>query len=163
MWERGFDINLLFIGKVGWKVEDIMKRVRKHKLYNKNLYHFWDINDIELEYCYKNSKMLLFPSIVEGFGLPIIEALSYKLPVLASDTPIHREVGGDRVGYFNILDKLELVEKIEKIEREGIQKDLILKGNFRWIGWFESAQMLLSKVEKIKKGFLFKKLKKKGE
>jgi len=65
--------------------------------------------------------------------------------------PIHREFGGDRVGYFNILDKLELVEKIEKIEREGIQKDLILKGNFRWIGWFESAQMLLSKVEKIKK------------
>jgi len=151
LWDRGMDVNLLIVGKIGWKIEKLINRIKKHKLLNKKLFYFTNINDKELQYCYSNSKMLLFPSIIEGFGLPIIEALSNNLPVLASDIPIHREVGRDKIGYFDILNIDSLVEKIIDIEANSIPKSLIVDKNFKWLSWRDSAEMLLKKIEIIEK------------
>jgi len=150
LWSKSININLLIMGRVGWKVEDIINRIQNHKLLNKNLFYFTDINDKELQHCYEKSKMLLFPSVIEGFGLPIIEALSNNLPVLASDIPIHREVGKNNIGYFDILNVNSLVEKIVDIETNSIPNNLIVK-KFKWLSWKDSAEMLLKKVKMIEK------------
>jgi alpha-1,2-rhamnosyltransferase len=146
LWDRGFDINLLFIGRVGWKVESLMRRIKNHQRVDENLFYLCDLDDLDLNYAYENSKMLLFPSIVEGFGLPIVEALMHKLPVLASDTPIHREVGGDKIGYFDIESIDSLVEQIIKIEQDGIPKELQVDTDYRQRDWYSSSQDLLQKV-----------------
>ncbi len=151
LWEDNIDVNLVIVGRVGWKVEEIMDRIKNHKLLNKKLFHLSNINDKELLYCYQNSKMLLFPSIIEGFGLPIIESLSNSLPVLASNIPIHREVGGDKIGYFDISNPIDLVNQIKEIEKNGIPKNLKVDKNFNWISWLDSSKMLLSKIEKMDK------------
>ena len=151
LWEKGFDVNLCIVGRVGWKVEKTMDRINTHKLLGKRLFHFADLNDKELQYCYKNSKMLIFPSIVEGFGLPIVESLMYHLPVLASDTPIHREVGGDKIGYFDLDDSSDLVNQLIKIENEGIPPYLIPSDDYKWQSWQESTKMLLDKMKKMSK------------
>jgi glycosyltransferase involved in cell wall biosynthesis/SAM-dependent methyltransferase len=151
LWEDNIDVNLVIVGRVGWKVEEIMERIQKHKLLNKKLFHLSNINDRELLYCYQNSKMLLFPSIIEGFGLPIIESLSNSLPVLASNIPIHREVGGDNIGYFDISNPIDLVNQIKEIEKSGIPKNLQVDKNFKWISWLDSTKELLSKIEKMDK------------
>ncbi len=150
LWDNGLDIHLCIVGRVGWKVEKLMYRIENHKLYNKNLFLFSGLNDLELRYCYNSAKMLLFPSIIEGYGLPIIESLANFLPVLASDTPIHREVGGNKIGYFNINRVNDLVKKIENIEKDGIPKELIEFKDFKIMSWKESAEMLLEKVLKSK-------------
>ena len=149
LWQEGINVNLCIVGKVGWKVEDTINKINNHKLLNKNLFHWSDLNDEELLYCYKNSKMLLFPSVVEGFGLPIVESLTNHLPVLASDIPIHREVGQDKVDYFNLNNIDDLKNKLIEIEKNGIKKDKIPNSDYRWKNWYESTEMLLNKMIKM--------------
>jgi len=146
IWETSEEVNLFIVGHIGWKVEKLMQRINNHKHLNINLFVWHDLNDLELLYCYKHAKMLLFPSYVEGFGLPIVESLSNGLPVMASDTPIHREVGQDKIGYFSLDDPLDLVAKIEDIEHNGIAPALQVEADYEWMDWRESSAMLLDKI-----------------
>ena len=146
LWNNGVDVNLCIVGRIGWKVEDTVNRIKGHKLLNKKLFLWSDLNDDELLYCYEKSKMLLFSSVVEGFGLPIVESLTNALPVLASDIPIHREIGGEHIGYFNLDNTDNLVSKIIQIEKDRIPNRFLVKEGYRWYSWLESAEMLLDKV-----------------
>ena len=149
LWENNIDVTLNIVGKVGWMVDKLINRIYEHPEFNKRLFHFKDLNDQELNYCYQNSKMLLFPSFIEGFGLPIIESLNNSLPVMASDIPIHREVGGDKIGYFDIKDTSDLVKKLTKIQKSQIPPNMIPKKNFSWIDWQDSTKMLFQKIQAI--------------
>ncbi len=160
LWEKGFDISLNIVGKKGWMVDALINRIHSHDQYNKKLFHWDNLNDDELTYCYKNSKVLLFPSFIEGFGLPIIEGLNNKLPVLASDIPIHREVGKEFIDYFNLEDIHSLELKIINIEKEGIPDSLIIKDDFKWLNWNESTKILFEKISKIEETIQIKKIKK---
>jgi alpha-1,2-rhamnosyltransferase len=109
---------------------------------------FNDASDEELSYCYGHAKMLVFASFVEGFGLPIIESLNNGLPVLASDIPIHREVGEDAIEYFDLNDAGDLANKIQYIEKNKISQKVDAK-SVKTKTWKESSAELLGKVMKI--------------
>ncbi|MGD9826746.1 glycosyltransferase family 4 protein [Desulfobacter sp.] len=149
LWAKGIDVNLCFIGRVGWKVDDLLERIKSNREYQRRLFFWSDINDVELAYCYKHASMLVFPSFIEGFGLPIIESLGHGLPVLASDTPIHREVGLDHIGYFDLADPGSLEKQIEGIEKNGIPDALRVDPDYRWLDWESSTRMLLDKINKM--------------
>jgi alpha-1,2-rhamnosyltransferase len=149
LWAKGIDVNLCFIGRVGWKVDDLLERIKSNSEYQRRLFFWSDINDVELAYCYKHASMLVFPSFIEGFGLPIIESLGHGLPVLASDTPIHREVGLDHIGYFDLADPGSLEKQIEGIEKNGIPDALRVDPDYRWLDWESSTRMLLDKINKM--------------
>ncbi|WP_121628377.1 glycosyltransferase [Poseidonibacter antarcticus] len=153
LWEQNYDVTLNIVGKKGWMIDELINRIYNHEKYNKNLFYFDKINDEELNYCYQNSKMLLFPSFVEGFGLPIIESLNNKLPVLASDIPIHREVGKDKIAYFDLDNINDLVNKIITIEKNGIPDNLKLEDDFKWLNWNESTEMLFKEIVCMNKKF----------
>jgi len=140
LWDDGIDINLLLIGRQGWLVDELLKRIKNHSEYNKRLFFFDDINDTELDYAYHHAKALLFASFVEGFGLPIIEGLEKGLPVFASDIPVHREIGKNAVIYFNLNDKKALAKTIYSFLKEPFSPPLKHK---KWINWDESTHMLL--------------------
>lgn len=164
LWKKELDVTLNIVGKTGWMVDELMARIKNHPEYNNKLFYWNNLNDEELNYCYQNSKMLLFPSFVEGFGLPIIESLNNTLPVLASDIPIHREVGGEKIGYFDIKNVNDLVSKIQEIEKNGIDEKLKVKDDFRWLNWQESTEILFKNIEKFDSQFIpdltnFKKVK----
>ncbi|MFT5660597.1 MAG: glycosyltransferase involved in cell wall biosynthesis [Sulfurimonas sp.] len=147
LWEENFDITLNIVGKTGWMIDELIQRIENHPQYKKKLFHWDNLNDEELNYCYQNSKMLLFPSFVEGFGLPIIESLNNALPVMASDIPIHREVGGEHIGFFDIKNVDDLVSKIKTIEKSGINEELKVQDGFRWLNWNESTKILFQKIQ----------------
>jgi alpha-1,2-rhamnosyltransferase len=149
LWQENIKINLHIVGWVGWKVESLIQDIKNHPEFNKQLFLWNDLDDGELIYCYKNSKALVFPSYVEGFGLPIIEAQYYKLPVLASDIPVHREVGGDGVIYFDIEDTADLKNKIYEVEsgyRSLKNGGLATLEPFKWEN---STKMLIQEVQRI--------------
>ena len=149
LWNQNVDVTLNIVGKKGWMVEKLIARIKTHKMYNKKLFYWDNLNDEELNYCYKNSKMLLFPSFIEGFGLPIIESLNNKLPVMASDIPIHREIGNGHIDYFNINNSDDLTEKIIDIEKNGIPEYLKIKADFKWLTWYESTEELFRKINQF--------------
>ena len=80
-------------------------------------------------YFYNNSFMYVFPSIDEGFGIPLIEALQLKVPVICSDIPIFREIADDSVLYFEKQNEINLFEKMkELIQSNKLSRKLVSKG-----------------------------------
>ncbi len=79
---------------------------------DKNIFHL-NGNDDLLSYLYTKAKLFVFPSQYEGFGIPLLEAMSVKCPVLASNTAIFKEICKDGVHYFQNNDQKNLTEKLE--------------------------------------------------
>ena len=148
LWERDLAVNLCFVGRVGWNIDALLERINTHPYLGQRLFCWNDLNDAELDYCYRRARCLVFPSYEEGFGLPIVEGLAKGLPVMASDIQIHREIGGQCVDYFDLEDPDDLAGKVLYIEKNGIPDWMMPDGKFRWITWEESASMLLDKIEK---------------
>lgn len=69
-------------------------------------------DDAKLWKLYQESRVFAFPSIYEGFGMPLIEAMALGLPVLASDMEVFREVGGDLATYFNPTNPDDIAAKL---------------------------------------------------
>lgn len=95
------ETRLCVVGRAGWLCDDMVARLRSHPVWKQRLLWTGELNDAELDYCYRHSRAFVFPSFAEGFGLPIVEALRYGLPVLASDIPVHREIGGEFCHFFD--------------------------------------------------------------
>lgn len=143
LWAQGSDVRLCIIGKIGWKCEELVERIKRHPQLGKRLFMFNRINDKSLEYAYANARALVFPSYVEGFGLPLVEAMQRGLPVMASDIPVFREVGGDFMAYFDLAEPQSLADQVARFERTGEFPALLPLGDWRWIDWHEASQQLI--------------------
>jgi glycosyltransferase involved in cell wall biosynthesis len=76
--------------------------------------------------------MYVFPSLDEGFGIPLIEALKFKVPVICSNIPIFKEIAKDSVLYFDKKDEFDLSQKMKKlIQNKNLSNKLVLKGEER--------------------------------
>ncbi|MCX5700950.1 MAG: glycosyltransferase [Candidatus Omnitrophica bacterium] len=146
VWRQQLNVTLCIIGKKGWLSEQIMERIRKHSLFKKNLFMFSNLSDIGLIYFYQHSRALLSASFAEGFGLPIVEALHYGLPVLISDTPIYREVGKDFCAYFDISNPISLAKIIIDIETTGKLPKVKDNNEYRLPTWKDSCRDLFTQV-----------------
>ncbi len=102
LWAQGAPARLCLLGHRGWLSDGLHARLRAHPQWQKKLFVFHDAHDGELAFAYRHARAILMPSLGEGFGLPIVEALAAGTPVCASDIPIHREVGQDHIRYFSL-------------------------------------------------------------
>lgn len=146
LWQKGWDVNLCFVGKVGWKCQALIKRMKTHSEYKRRLFMFNDLSDTELEYCYLKSRSLVFPAYVEGFGLPLVEAMQRGLPVMASDIPVFREVGGDFIAYFALEKPETLAALIRRFEESGEFPASRKMEEWSWLNWEDSAKQFLTKI-----------------
>ena len=146
LWKNNIDATLLIIGGRGWMVKNLLERITTHTEYGKRLIMINNANDQEVAYSYAHAKALVFPSFIEGFGLPIIESLSMGLPVLASDTAIHREVGGEDVSYFDIRQEHVLYTLIQAIEKKSYLLKVPASSSSLSMTWRESTLQLLNKI-----------------
>jgi glycosyltransferase involved in cell wall biosynthesis len=89
---------LVVIGIEGPETENIHRAIRELNL-ERQIVFLRGISDAELEWCYKHCELLLAPSLIEGFGLPIVEAMFHHCRVVCSDIPAFREVGGSYCHY----------------------------------------------------------------
>jgi O-antigen biosynthesis alpha-1,2-rhamnosyltransferase len=143
LWRRGSPASLCIVGRRGWMCDDVIERISRSPHLNRSLFWFSDLEDPELEYCYQKSKAVLMASVVEGFGLPIVEAMHYGKPVFASDIPVFREIGDDYPIFFDLGDSGSLARAIDLYETGELQKQFLPR---RWLSWDEAALDLLSKV-----------------
>jgi glycosyltransferase involved in cell wall biosynthesis len=146
LWSSGVDARLVIAGNYGWDCADLMDRIRRHPEFGRKLFWFRDVSDSELDYCYRHAAGLITASFAEGFNLPIVEALSKGCPVLASDLPVHREVGGPFAAYFRSGDAAALVDLITEHCRSEALSGVVSPAGFHWPNWTESCRELLSRV-----------------
>jgi glycosyltransferase involved in cell wall biosynthesis len=100
LWDRGRKVNLVIVGKPGWKIEPLHEHLVVHPQRQRRLYWLHDVSDEMLELIYSVAIGVIAASEAEGCGLPLIEALYYGKPVLARDIPVFREIGRERITYF---------------------------------------------------------------
>lgn len=108
--KEGF--SLVIAGRHGWNVDRLMLRIRGMQKDDDHFLYLDSTNDETINYLYKHAFFTVFPTQNEGFGLPIIESILHKTPVLATDIPVLREVGGDLCDYYPINDNVDLLHKL---------------------------------------------------
>ncbi|MBN1867630.1 glycosyltransferase [Candidatus Sumerlaeota bacterium] len=102
-----------------------------------------DLSAEEMPLLYAGASLLIFPSLVEGFGLPIVEAQAMRIPVVASDRPAPREAGGDAARYFDPCDEDSLIESIGAVLADAAaREETIRRGRERAEGmsWASAAR-----------------------
>lgn len=93
---------------------------------------FNNIDDDNLAFLYQHAQAFVFPSLFEGFGIPILEAWSCKTPVLLSDIDCFREIAGEAGYYFDPQNPQDITEKInEVLSNSQLANDLRTKGTER--------------------------------
>jgi len=146
LWESGSKVRLCLVGNGGWKCEELINRISKHPRTGKSLFWFKKLGDDGLEYAYRHADALVMSSHAEGFGLPIVEALQRGLPVMASDIPVFREIGGEFVAYFDLGDSKSLEKLVLTYERTRLVPAVRPLQEWRWLDWKESAKQLMDGV-----------------
>ena len=115
--------NLVIAGGDGADYQNIRNLVVELGL-SECVFFTGHISDAELSNLYKNAKLFVFPSLNEGFGFPPLEAMAYKVPVIASNTSSLPEILGDAALYFDPLSIEDIEGQIELVLKD---KDLQLK------------------------------------
>jgi len=147
LWQNGFEKDLVIVGKIGWGVKKTVNRFLNSKYYNKKLFMFNDANDTELDFLYKNTQALIFASKREGFGLPLVEAMQYKKPIIASDIDVFKEIGKDYPVYFKCNDPQDLINAVLKFQGDSEVKD----SRFKPLTWDESVQLMCDRIKELMK------------
>lgn len=98
--------HLVLIGRRGWENEQIVDLIERCDALQPVLAEYGDLSDAQTQAWVRGACAVLLPSFAEGYGLPVAEALAQGVPVLCSDLPALREVGGDVPEYLDPLDGL---------------------------------------------------------
>lgn len=96
--------RLLVIGQRGWECEQVFDLLDRSPVLPKAVVEIGRSSDSELAAHLASARALLFPSLVEGYGLPLVEALAAGTPVIASDLPVFREIGQGLPDFIDPLD-----------------------------------------------------------
>lgn len=110
LWRRLVNIYgygsppLVVIGQRGWECEQVADMLERCEVLKGHVIEISGCDDKALANWVANALALLFPSFVEGYGLPLVEALSLGTPVIASDLPVFRELAGDIPEYLDPID-----------------------------------------------------------
>ncbi|MGR3504311.1 MAG: glycosyltransferase family 4 protein [Paracoccaceae bacterium] len=147
LWSLGTDANLVIIGKEGWNVADLAKQLRSHPERGRRLFWPDQASDEFLEKIYAASTCLIAASEGEGFGLPLIEAAQHKLPIIARDIPVFREVAGDHASYFKGLEAENIVGAVKQWLSSWQNKKHVRSDGMSWLTWSQSATQLISIID----------------
>ena len=142
LWAHGIDANLVIVGRQGWNVDEFINRLRHHPELGRRLFWLEGISDEYLEKIYTASTCLIAASEGEGFGLPLIEAAQHKLPIIARDIPVFREVAGNHAFYFSSKEPLDLAGGIKEWLSLYRFKKYPKSDGMTWLTWKESAERL---------------------
>ncbi len=146
LWAEDVQANLVIVGKEGWHVKPLSRKLRTHAENENRLFWLDGISDEYLEQIYQTSDCLIAASEGEGFGLPLIEAARHHLPILARDIPVFREVAGAHAAYFDGSEHETLASSVRDWLSDHAAGRVIRSDTMPWLTWDQSAEMLLEKI-----------------
>jgi FkbM family methyltransferase len=103
LWAQGSNNPLVVVGRPGWMVPELAARLQQHPQQGQRLHWLQDASDATLAALYAQCRLLVMASHAEGYGLPVVEALTVGLPVLARDIPVFREIAGPHARYWGAV------------------------------------------------------------
>jgi glycosyltransferase involved in cell wall biosynthesis len=106
--------HLVIIGQRGWECESVVDLLERCAPIQGFVHELGHISDAEMVTWLQHAQALLYPSFVEGFGLPLVEAMRAGVPAIASNLPVFRELAEDIPDYLDPLDGLGWMQKVNE-------------------------------------------------
>jgi glycosyltransferase involved in cell wall biosynthesis len=125
--------SLVVAGKIGWKAGNIAGRLE-----SPGVVHLDYVRPAQLAALYRRADAFVFPSVYEGFGFPLLEAMAHGVPAIAARSSSLPEIGGEAALYFDPRDSAALVVQLRRVlQDESLRRELIARGKeraaqFRW-------------------------------
>jgi glycosyltransferase involved in cell wall biosynthesis len=135
--------QLVLAGGYGWKIDNELDYIKK--LNDENIIITGYISDDQKNWLYKNASVFVLPSHYEGFGMPILEAMSFGTPTAVSDIAVFKEVSGNASLYFDKDNPKDISNKLDSLlNNKELQNKLSALGNQRLkkYSWQENAKKI---------------------
>lgn len=138
------ELALVLVGRVGWKVEALVERIESHPLLGTRLFWLESVDDALLQTLYRTAYLAITSSRYEGYGMPVIEALSYGTPTISSTGGALPEAGGDLVEVIDPDDVDGLVALVQRHleDHDFHQRQRAALEGYRAPTWDDAAQVL---------------------
>jgi len=144
-------LQLVVVGKKGWMYEDILKAPKKFGVEKK--VKFLDfVPDEDMEEFYKHALFFILPSLYEGFGLPVLEAMKYGCPVITSNVSSLPEAGGDAAIYVDPENVDDIASKIKRVLKDTKLREVMIKKGYAQVkkfSWEKTARKTLKVLEEV--------------
>jgi len=144
------NMKLMFVGRLAWKYESFMDKLKTYK-HREDIVIFGYTEEPELVNIVGSAYALVYPSLLEGFGVPVLEAMQCKVPVITSLNSSMQEITKDAALYADPDSHEDIAEKMMRIYKdESLQKELIEKGQMvsKEYSWDRTAKLLWKCIEK---------------
>lgn len=144
------ETNLIIVGKKGWLYEPILAAPEKYNVSDRVKFLDFAPNE-DLPGLYKGAIAYVFPSLYEGFGLTLLEAMKYDCPVITSDVSSLPEAGGVAALYVDPEKVDSIAQAMEKITDKKVREDLIKKGHeqIKKFSWEKTARETLRVLDEV--------------
>ncbi|HEN3572652.1 TPA: glycosyltransferase, partial [Yersinia enterocolitica] len=145
---------LVFVGMPGWGVHDFLQDIALDPRIKDKIKIFNNIEDSMLSLLYRNSLFSVYPSLYEGWGLPVSESLAYGKFCLASNAASIPEAGGDFIEYISPWDVVGWTEALKKYiynKELLLDKEYSIKNYYKVNSWSISAETIFEQVKAINK------------
>jgi glycosyltransferase involved in cell wall biosynthesis len=142
LWKKNIPVNLTLVGKTGWLIDELLKKTEDHPEKEKHFFWFKNATDFMLKKIYAHTTGFLMASEAEGFGLPLIEAAQYGIPLLARDIPIFKEIAQEHATYFSGTTPESLATALEKWLKELKNNTAISSKKIKPLSWNESYKKI---------------------
>jgi glycosyltransferase involved in cell wall biosynthesis len=149
--EKGLKGKLVVAGKVGNKYLEEIKEFISKSQFSEDVILPGYLSDAKVIYAYRQAKALAFPSLCEGFGFPVLEAMSLGVPVITSNTTSLDEVAGEAAIKVNPESITEIADSFIKMEKKEVQQKYIELGykQVEKFSWENTANKMLEVINKI--------------
>lgn len=149
IWSDGDDATLVIAGRAGWRVEALLARLAALHDKQANLVWLGSASDDDLCTLYAGVDGVIMASEAEGFGLPLVEAAQWGMPILANDLPVFREVAGNHATYFRADSGDELATQLQAWLRKLRADEATKSSAMPRLTWEQSAAKLSGMLERL--------------
>ncbi len=146
------NLSLVLVGGRGYGYQKVQKKIGKYNLRNKIIQLDW-IDENDLPCLYSGAEVFVFPSLYEGFGIPLLEAMACGIPIVASRTASIPEIAGDAILLADPNNMQDFVQQIKNILNDkSLKEKLRQKGlerakNFNWRKCSQETLNLFNELE----------------
>lgn len=146
------EYKIIIAGGMGWKADEIMKLPKQLNIENDLMFAGY-VDEEDKPFIYSLAEVFLFPSLYEGFGLPVAEALASGTPVITANNSSLPEAGGDGASYVDCMDDAGIAQEIVKYIEDNDYRSLKLAAgqkHVKTLSWEDNARRTFEIYQRLR-------------